>query len=237
MSKLDHVVECARVPLSSEIIIKKDTREPVLGSIDRVSEMIFGLFMTLTFVGALSISDSGPGEVRAMFFAALGCNIAWGLVDAVMYLVRTMTDRGRKLSLIRAIRAAPDAESGNRLVMDALSTTMAGLVSPVEVDAIRQRVVAMSWVANRPTVNRDDLLAALSIFLIVVGVTFPVVLPFVLISDLGLAKTLSRIIALVLLFSGGFILGRYAGHNGIKTGCIVIALGTALVVAIVVLGG
>ena len=75
----------------------EDRREPVLGSIDRVSEMLFGLFMTLSFVGAVSVVDSGRAEIRTMFFAALGCNLAWGIVDAVMYLVRTLADRGRKL--------------------------------------------------------------------------------------------------------------------------------------------
>ena len=64
---------------------------------DRVSEMLFGLFMALTFVGAVSVAEQGDAHIRAMFIAALGCNLAWGLVDAVMYLVRTVTDRGRLL--------------------------------------------------------------------------------------------------------------------------------------------
>ena len=64
-----------------------------------------------------------------MFIAALGCNLAWGLVDAVMYLVRTVTDRGRLLSLIRSVRDAPDAATGHRLIEGALSKVAAGLVS------------------------------------------------------------------------------------------------------------
>ena len=63
-------------------------REPLLSPVDRVSEMLFGLFMALTFVGAVSVAESGQDEIRKMFAAALGCNLAWGLVDAVMYLVR-----------------------------------------------------------------------------------------------------------------------------------------------------
>ena len=78
------------------------TREPVLSPVDRVSEMLFGLFMALTFVGAVSVAEPGGVQVRTLFIAALGCNLAWGLVDAVMYLVRTATDRGRRLTLIHA---------------------------------------------------------------------------------------------------------------------------------------
>ena len=51
--------------------------------------------MALTFVGAVSVAEAGHDPVREMFIAALGCNLAWGLVDAVMYVVRTVTDRGR----------------------------------------------------------------------------------------------------------------------------------------------
>ena len=87
-------------------------REPVLSPVDRVSEMLFGLFMALTFTGAVSVADQGDAQIRTMFIAALGCNLAWGLVDAVMYLVRTVTDRGRLLTLIRSVRAAPDAQAG-----------------------------------------------------------------------------------------------------------------------------
>ena len=39
----------------------------------------------------------------------------------------------------------------------------------------------------------------------------PVVLPFLLIPDVAMAKDLSRAIALVMLFFGGLALGRFAG--------------------------
>lgn len=83
--------------------MEKENRERVLSPVDRVSEMLFGLFMALTFVGAVSVAESGREQIRGMFTAALGCNLAWGLVDAVMYLVRTVTDRGRSLTLLRMV--------------------------------------------------------------------------------------------------------------------------------------
>ena len=83
-----------------------------------------------------------------MFAAALGCNLAWGLVDAVMYLVRTVTDRGRSLTLVRSVRAAADAETGRRLIESSLSRDGASLVSEAEIEAIRGRIVARSIVAG-----------------------------------------------------------------------------------------
>ncbi len=215
----------------------RTVREPVLSVVDRVSEMLFGLFMALTFTGAVSVAEQGDAQIRTMFIAALGCNLAWGLVDAVMYLVRTATDRGRLLSLIRAVRAAPDAQAGRGLIERSLSKVAAGLVSSTEIEAIRGRVLALPDVPARPELNRGDALAALAIFLIVVGATFPVVLPFVMFDEVGLAKNVSRVVALAMLFLGGMGLGRYAGFGSWKIGLIMIGLGTGLVVAINALGG
>jgi hypothetical protein len=199
--------------------------------------MLFGLFMALTFVGAISVADQGDAQIRTMFIAALGCNLAWGLVDAVMYLVRTVTDRGRLLTLIRSVRSAPDAESGRTLIEGSLSQVAAGLVSTAEIEAMRGRVVALTTLPARPKLNRDDLIAALAIFLIVVASTFPVVLPFMLFEDVGMAKNVSRAVALAMLFAGGLALGRYAGYGSWKVGFLMAGLGTALVVAINALGG
>jgi len=223
--------------MSDENVIEKEVREPVLSPVDRVSELLFGLFMALTFVGAVSVAESGREEIRGMFAAALGCNLAWGLVDAVMYLVRTVTDRGRSLTLVRSVRAAADAETGRRLIERSLPQAVAGLVSPAEIEAIRGRIVALASVPERPTLKWDDLLASLVIFLIVVASTFPVVLPFALIADVGTAKNVSRAIALAMLFFGGLALGRYAGYGSWKVGFMMVGLGTALVIAINALGG
>src|SRR6478735_4437751 len=71
-------------PLSGNDAIAGQNREPLLSPVDRVSEMLFGLFMALTFVGVVSVAQGGREQIHDMFVAALGCNLAWGLVDAIM---------------------------------------------------------------------------------------------------------------------------------------------------------
>ncbi|UWX04260.1 hypothetical protein H1235_02870 [Pseudoxanthomonas sp. NC8] len=44
---------------------------------ERAAEILFGVIMTMTFTGTLSIVDAGREDVRVMFIGALGCNIAW----------------------------------------------------------------------------------------------------------------------------------------------------------------
>jgi VIT1/CCC1 family predicted Fe2+/Mn2+ transporter len=222
--------------MSERIDSPEPAREPVLNPVDRVSELLFGLFMALTFVGAVSVAQSGRAEIHAMLVAALGCNLAWGLVDAVMYLVRTVTDRGRAITLLRSVRAA-DAQTGRRLIAESLSRIAARLVSDTEIEAIRGRIVALPSVPARPRLKRDDLLAALAVFLIVVSSTFPVVLPFVVFADVGTAKAVSRAVALTMLFLGGLALGRYAGYGSWKVGLMMAGLGSVVVTAVMALGG
>ena len=223
--------------INEEIHNEETTREPVLSPVDRVSEMLFGLFMALTFVGAVSVAESGDAQIHEMFIAALGCNLAWGLVDAVMYLVRTVTDRGRLLTLVRSVRDAPDAATGRVLIEGSLSRVAAGLVSTAEIEAMRGRIVALTDLPARPTLSRHDLTAALAIFLIVVAATFPVVLPFALIDDVGMAKNISRAIAVAMLFFGGSRSGAMRAMAAGRSDCMMAGLGTALVIAINALGG
>ena len=214
----------------------QSTRDPVLNPVDRVSEMLFGLFMALTFVGAVSVTESGT-EVRALLAAALGCNLAWGLVDAVMYLVRTITDRGKLLTLVRSVRTAADTETARALIKESLSKPLAGLMTDSEVESVRQRIVALPSPPERPKLKSEDLLAALAVFLLVVASTFPVAVPFLIIDDIAWAKGVSRAIALAMLFFGGLALGRYAGYGSWKTGLMMAGLGSAVVAAVMALGG
>ena len=66
---------------------------------------MFGVLMALSFTGALSVATAGRQEVRTMMLTALGCNLAWGLVDAIMYLIRAATERRRKNTLLAQLRA------------------------------------------------------------------------------------------------------------------------------------
>ena len=217
--------------------VGENQREPILHPVDRIMEMLFGLLMALSFTGALSVAESGREELREMFIAALGCNLAWGFVDGVMYLIRTAVDRNRSLSLMRAVRGAADPAAGRAVIAGAMSPVAASLVSPTEIEAIRGRILAQAAPPPRARLNGQDMLAALAIFVLVVLATFPVVLPFALMQDVGAAKNASRIVAMVMLFLGGLALGRYAGYGSWRAGLAMTALGAVMVGVITALGG
>jgi VIT1/CCC1 family predicted Fe2+/Mn2+ transporter len=227
----------ADMPLAGgDAVVAPTARKRVLDPVERVSEMLFGLFMALTFVGAISVAESGRAEIRDLLIAAIACNIAWGLVDGVMYLVRTITDRGRALTLVREVRASADAAAGRALIRGALSTG-AAFVTDAEIEAMRGRMVALPTVPERPRFEKDDLLAALGVLLIVIVSTFPVVLPFLVFDDVAWAKGVSRAVALAMLFLGGLALGRHAGYGSWKVGLMMVGVGTVVVAAVMALGG
>ena len=210
-------------------------REPVLDTVERVSEMCFGLFMALTFVGAVfATSDAQDG--RTMFYTAFGCNLAWGLVDAVMYLVRTITNRGKLISTGRAVKAAPDAATAARAIRDGMPTPWNTFAGDAEIESMRARILALPLPA-RPYLTRRDFAGAVGIFLIVVATTFPVALPFVLMDDVRSALVVSRALTLTMLFVGGLALGRFAGYGTWRTGIAMVGLGVLITIAIIALGG
>jgi hypothetical protein len=207
----------------------------LLDPIDRISEILFGLLMAVTIVGSLSIATAGRDEVRTVLVGALGCNLAWGLVDAVMYLVRQLTEKTRRHALVRQLQSA-DSATAQRIIARSLPAGMAPLVGPAEIGAMHARLLAQS--IGRARLDGVDFLAALGVFLLVVVATFPVVLPFVLLDDLPTAMKFSRYVTVAMLYAAGHGLGRYAGHpRPFVTGALMALLGVVLILAIMALGG
>ena len=50
------------------------------------------------------ISGVDHDNVNRMIVAALGCNLGWGIIDAVMYLMGVLSGRSYNLLLLRQVR-------------------------------------------------------------------------------------------------------------------------------------
>jgi hypothetical protein len=76
---------------------------------ESLTEIVAGLIMVLTFTLAASVlTGGGQDGARAALLGAIGCNAAWGIIDAVFYMMTSAFDRNRRLRLARAIAATPD---------------------------------------------------------------------------------------------------------------------------------
>jgi VIT1/CCC1 family predicted Fe2+/Mn2+ transporter len=163
--------------------------------------------------------------------------VAWGLVDAVMYVMNSVLGRGRKLLLDRALREGADPAELRSVLAEVLPEHVAAGLSTADLESVRRAVATHRDLHPPARVLGEDLLAALGVFLVVVASTFPVALPFLLIHDVALAKTVSRGLSLALLFAGGYGVGRYSGVRPVWMGLAMLAIGAALVAAVTALGG
>ena len=209
----------------------------VLEPIDRVSEVLFGLIMVLTFTGSLSVVDAGRDDVRAMLIGALGCNLAWAVIDAILYLMGSGAANNRGLETLRAVREATDPLQARRLIVEALPPVLADSLLPADLETIRARLAALPSPPARARLTLDDLRGAAGVFLLVFLSTFPVTIPFMVMQSVEPAMRVSNAIAIGLLFLTGYAFGRITGRRPLWTGAAMVLLGGALVGLTIALGG
>ena len=216
---------------------KSSSARRVLDPVERLSEILFGLIMVLTFTGSLSVAEAGRDDVRAMLIGAIGCNLAWGIIDGVLYLMGCLAEKGRGLVTFRAVRASADPGEAQRLIADALPPVIASVLDPAELETVRQRLMQLPEPRTRAQLGKDDWLGALGIFLLVFLCTFPVVIPFIFMRSAGPALRVSNAVAIAMLFLTGYAFGRMSGRHPWLVGFSMVLLGLILVVMTIALGG
>jgi VIT1/CCC1 family predicted Fe2+/Mn2+ transporter len=204
---------------------------------DRISEVLFGLIMVLTYTSTLSVVTADRIQIRTMLVGALGCNLAWGIIDAAMYLMARLHDQGRDILMLRAAREAPDPNAAQDAIADAMPPLLAFALPREQLEVMRQKLRQLPDPPTRPFLTRTDWVGAAAICLIVFLSTLPVAIPFMLISDARLALRVSNAVAIVMLFLCGYLFGHHAGLRPWATGLCSVAIGSALVVVAIALGG
>ena len=128
-------------------------------------EVLGELIIMLTFTSALSVSRAGEADVREMLIGSLGCNLAWGIIDAIMYLMNCLAARGGEHDALRAMRSVRNAEEarqafrrggGRVLWLSSLQASCARL---------HVRLRALPEPPARPRLKGDDWLGAKGRFL------------------------------------------------------------------------
>jgi len=209
----------------------------VLDPIDRVSEILFGLIMVLTFTGSLSVAEAGRGEVREMLVGALGCNLIWGVIDGIFYLMGCLAERGRGLMTFLAVRRSTDPTTAQQLIAGALPPLVASVVQSAELESLRVRLKALPEPPKRARLPKEAWLGAVGVFLLVFLSTLPVVIPFTFMTDVNIALRVSNAIAIVMLFLMGFKFGQLTGRHPVWAGIVMVVCGAILVSVTIALGG
>ncbi|HVS23084.1 MAG TPA: hypothetical protein VMU03_05120 [Gammaproteobacteria bacterium] len=204
---------------------------------ERIAEVLFGLIMVLTFTGSLSVAETGNGEVRAMLIGALGCNLAWGVIDGLFYLMGCLAEKGRNLATYKAVLSAPTPAEARALIAGALPPVVAALLTEKELDSLRDRALKLPAPPKRPTLDRKDWLGAWAVFLLVFLATFPVALPFMFIQGASLAMRTSNAVAIAMLLIAGVAYGKVIHRSPAAIGIAMVFIGLVIVTFTIALGG
>jgi len=209
----------------------------VLDPMERIAEVLFGLIMVLTITCSFSVAGAGHTEVRAMLIGAIGCNLAWGTIDAVLYWMACFSTRGQGVLAARAVRRATNPDVAHRIIADAMPPLLASVTSPAQFEEMRLKLNQITGLPERPHLTKSDWLGGVGVFLLVIVATLPVVLPFLFIKDPMHALRFSNGIAIGLLFFTGYAFGRYSGHRPLVMGLGMIVIGGVMVGITIALGG
>ena len=205
-----------------------------------LAEVVAGLIMVLTFTLIASLlSQGGDNGPRAFVIAAAGCNIAWGVIDAALYLLGCKTVRSYRRLFLRKVQRAPDQNAAQEIVRREWEPILAQ-AAPEEdrerlYSAMRQLAVNARPISAK--LRLDDFKGALAIFFLVCATVVPAILPFLFLPNDWLTLRLSNLLLVALLFVAGWRWARVIDASPFLTGAALVALGLVLVGLAAALGG
>jgi hypothetical protein len=206
-----------------------------------MGEVLFGLIMTLTFtLGAgITIQEEGREGARQLLIATIGCNIAWGVIDGVFYMLGQLFERGRRRRVVELVRGAKTDEDAAVLVAGELDDIIEKVMKPDERRTLYGRIIQQvrSGDIPRVRVTREDVMGGIASFWLVFFASLPAAVPFLFNFDAHVALRISNAILLAMLFGVGYRFARYTTARPVVTGLAFLLFGAALVALAIALGG
>ena len=207
----------------------------------RLGEILFGLIMVLTatLTAGLTVAE-GKAGVRQLLLSALGCNIAWGIIDAIMYIMNCITKRSGQVQLLQKIQSAPDSQTALDLIRDEVEPEFQSLTAPEDREALYRSILkhaTQGESARRRMLTKEDLYGALACFWLVFISCLPAAVPFLIFSKPHVALRVSNFLLIAMLFLLGQKWAQYAHTNRLVAGMAMVTIGLALVGVAILLGG
>jgi VIT1/CCC1 family predicted Fe2+/Mn2+ transporter len=208
---------------------------------EALGEVLFCLIMALTFtVAERFLTAESEFDARALIVAAIGCNIAWGVIDAVLFVLGSLFHRSRRARFFRRLKSARNEKEALAAVEDEFALEDEFLeIHPEDGARFYQSILALNTRAlpARVSITRGDLVSAAIIFVLVAASGLPGMIPFMLLEDSYLALRVSNGVLLLLLFIAGYWWAHYTDARPWMVGAAVMILGLCMVLLAVILGG
>lgn len=190
--------------------------------------------MVLVMIGYLkwSLVQEGFNFQKVMLLVPLGCNAAWGIIDGIMYVLVNLRERGKKSKLLSLIKSAKDQDEALAIIKGEYDLAFIDLLNKdTQVNIYEELLKRLTTesIEKPKGISKKDLRVILETFLIVSLTGVPLVIPFILSSDVWLAIRVSHIIGLVMLFCIGYWWAKLASRHKIRSALALTALGVLIV--------
>lgn len=217
-----------------------------LDPLDAAVELIYGVLIVMTFtmaVGALDLATlpeySAKTEFQRLLLAAFGCAVAWGFIDAVVYLLICAAEHSRDAATLQEVRAATSAQDRMEIVAEALGDSLGALADEEDHDQIYS-VLAANLAEADPVehwIESDDIRGAIAIFVIACLATIPVVIPLLFGRDPFWSMRIANGLSIAVLFATGYWWARQTNLKAVRTGLLVASLGVFVTLVAIPMGG
>ena len=208
---------------------------------ETLGEVLGGFIMALTFtLGARLLTADGQLEAHDLVVAIVGCNIAWGVIDATLFVLNNLFYRSRHARFFRSLKDMRGEAEALRAVEEEFGLEDEPLaVHPEDRARLYRSFLALSARATlaRKGLRRQDLVAAIIVFALVSATAVPGVIPLLLLADSNLALYVSNGVLILLLFVVGYWWGRYTDAPSWRVGLTAMLIGVFMVLVAVALGG
>ncbi len=203
-------------------------------------EILFGLIMALTITtGARLVADASSLNARDLMVALAGCNIAWGIIDAVFYLLGSLFNRNRRVAMVRRLRTTRDDDEAIAIIRDEFGLEDEPPVREQDKTVFYRSMLEMLRHAGtrRARLTPREWAGAAVVFVLVAATAIPGLVPLALVGDTKLALRLANAVQVLLLFYVGYKWSYHSGSNPWRGAAFVGVMGIVLVLVAVPLGG
>jgi len=196
--------------------------------------------MAMTVASSTKLaSGEGVLSARIIIFAVLGCNIAWGVVDGIMYVFNNLLERGRLSKFVSYVKSY-NPEKTIPIVENEIESSIFSSLDHEEKKRLSAELLkSISKVQPKKAhITRDDVFGAFASFLLVFASGFIVVVPFFFLpNNVYLALKLSNLASIIILFTVGYQWAKYTDRNKIRTGAGMVLIGFVIAAVTILLGG
>jgi VIT family len=208
---------------------------------ETLGEVLGGFIMALTFtLGARLFTAMRQLEAHELVVAIIGCNVAWGVIDATLFVLNSLFYRSRHARFFRALKTVRSEVEALAAVEEEFGLEEEPLtVQPEDRARLYQSFLALSTRATpaRVALRRQDFVSAFIVFALVSATAVPGVIPLLLLANSNFALHVSNWVLILLLFVVGYWWGRYTDAPPWRVGLTAMLLGMFMVSVAVALGG